>query len=169
VGNGFPRYEGGSNDKGNSEIKVWTLEKRLVSFRFRRIPILLKGQNPIGFNCSFSESLRRDLTPLFQLRAVQAKPMSLLTFVVYLAVGLVAAGFTVALFPPRPGYKPPAHACILALVTCTVFWPMMILMTLGFWTGRLFRRWSGEEPPIRVVRAPRFRYRVLYDEAHARN
>ena len=57
--------------------------------------------------------------------------MSLLMFVTYLAVGLVAAGFTVALFPPRPGYKPPVQACILALMTCTVFWPMLVFTGSG--------------------------------------
>ncbi len=92
-----------------------------------------------------------------------------LVLTAYVGIGLLAAGFTVAIFPPRPGYRPPIGTVVLALATFTVFWPMLILMAIGYWIGRLYRHWSGEEPAVRVVRAPRFRYRVMYDDLRVRN
>ena len=95
--------------------------------------------------------------------------MSFLVFAVYLGVGSVAAGFTVAIFPPRAGYKPPLHVCGLVLAICTLFWPMLVLMGLGYLTGWLCRRWSGEELSVRVVRAPRIRCGMPYHQAWSRN
>jgi hypothetical protein len=92
-----------------------------------------------------------------------------LILMAYFGIGLLAAGFTVAIFPPRPGYRPPLSTCVLALTTFTAFWPLLVMMAMGYWFGRFYRRWSGEEPAVCVVRAPRFRYRVMYDELQVRN
>ena len=92
-----------------------------------------------------------------------------LVLTAYVGIGLLSAGFTVAVFPPRQGYRPPIGTVILALVTFTLFWPMLVLMAIGYWNGRLYRHWSGEEAVVRGVPAPRFRYRVMYDDLRVRN
>ncbi len=95
--------------------------------------------------------------------------MHSLLLTIYLGIGLVAAGFTIAVFPPRPGYHPPIGTCILAVSSFILFWPMLVLMALGYWCGRLYRRWSGEEPSTPVVSSPRPHYRVLYDDLKVRS
>jgi hypothetical protein len=87
----------------------------------------------------------------------------------YLSVGLVVAGFTVGMFPPSPGYKPPLHIVVSAIAVYALLWPFLILMCLGYLSSRLYCRWLESETVTLRPRAPQFHYRVLYDDAHSRN
>jgi hypothetical protein len=84
----------------------------------------------------------------------------------YLVVGLAAAGFTLAVFPPQEGYRPPLLWLILAVVSYVILWPFLAMIGLGFVIGR---RYNGESlsdgtPATRPTRRQRFLYRALYEE-----
>ena len=86
----------------------------------------------------------------------------------YLLIGILAAAITMALFPPRRGYAPPRHVWCLAVAALACFWPVLALMGLSYLNGWLYERQSMKCRSQRVVRAPRFRYRALPDDAHIR-
>jgi hypothetical protein len=84
----------------------------------------------------------------------------------YLVVGFAAAGFTLAVFPPLEGYRPPLPWLILAVVSYVILWPFLAMIGLGYVVGR---RYHGETlpdgtPAARPAPRHRFLYRALYDE-----
>ncbi len=95
--------------------------------------------------------------------------MLLLAVGSYLGIGLLAAAIAVTLFPPCPGYTPPRHIWCLAVVALACFWPMLVLMSLSYLTGWLYERQTMKSRSANLVRAPRFHYRVLPDDARIRN
>ena len=63
---------------------------------------------------------------------------------IYMLIGLIVAFATARLFPPTRDYAPPIHVVLLALVTFTAAWPVVVLM--------LARYCQIEEPARNVVR-----------------
>jgi uncharacterized membrane protein len=84
----------------------------------------------------------------------------------YLGVGLAAAGFTLAVFPPQTGYRPPLHWVVLAVVSYVVLWPFLAMIGLGYIVGQWYHRPAPRRRSI--VRAAGMRqrplYRTLYEE-----
>jgi cation transporter-like permease len=82
----------------------------------------------------------------------------------YLIVGLAAAGFTLAVFPPQAGYRPPLHWVLLAVLSYIVLWPFLAMIGVGY----VFGQWYQRRPAngTTVVRPGRHRhlYRALYEE-----
>lgn len=86
--------------------------------------------------------------------------------VCYTAVGLVAAGVTLAVFPPYGDYRPPLPWLVGAIVAYTLLWPFLAMIALGFLIGSILQSHHGVIQPLQSPpREPsRFMYRKLYEE-----
>ncbi|MCA9147756.1 MAG: hypothetical protein KDA92_00590 [Planctomycetales bacterium] len=85
----------------------------------------------------------------------------------YFGLGLVAAGFTMAVFPPHAGYRPPIYLLIAALFAYVLLWPFLAAIGAGYLVGRICNSTPGprRSPPPRSLRRDRgFVYRALYEE-----
>jgi hypothetical protein len=83
----------------------------------------------------------------------------------YLVVGLAAAGFTLAVFPPQPGYRPPLKWLVLAVGSYIILWPFLALIGFGYTVGRWYNHTADESTPmVRPSQSNRPLYRTLYEE-----
>jgi len=84
----------------------------------------------------------------------------------YLTLGLVSAGFTLAIFQPQPGFRPPALLWVLAIVAYVLLWPFLWMIGIGYWIGAICSavQRSREHAAPRAPRRARFLYRSLYEE-----
>jgi hypothetical protein len=84
--------------------------------------------------------------------------------VAYLVLGLAAAGFTLAIFPPQTGYRPPWCWVFVAVLSYVLLWPFLAMIGVGYVLGQ----WYQRPRVIRtaVIRPSRHRhlYRALYEE-----
>jgi hypothetical protein len=86
--------------------------------------------------------------------------------VCYLAVGFVAAGLTLAVFPPTGDYRPPWHILVLAVGAYALLWPFLAMIAIGYAIGIVVQ---SRRDPVRPIASParhrsRFVYRTLYEE-----
>jgi hypothetical protein len=84
--------------------------------------------------------------------------------VAYLMVGLAAAGFTLAVFPPQAGYRPPWQWVLLAVVSYVLLWPFLVMIGLGYLMGQWYQRPRASRPPMARTHRHRHLYRALYEE-----
>ena len=85
--------------------------------------------------------------------------------IVYLVFGLAAAGFTLAVFPPQSGYRPPFRWIALAMFSYVMLWPFLAMIALGYAMGQWYRRPIPNRVPIgRTKHRHQPLYRTLYEE-----
>jgi hypothetical protein len=85
--------------------------------------------------------------------------------VAYLVMGLAAAGFTLAVFPPQTGYRPPLQWLVLAIGSYIILWPFLAMIGLGYVVGRWYNRPAAESVPLhRPGQRKSHLYRTLYEE-----
>ena len=86
---------------------------------------------------------------------------------IYLGLGLVAAGFTLAVFPPHADYRPPIGLLVAAVVAYIVLWPFLAMIGIGYLIGAACRAMQSSRdnfPPRTLRRHKGFVYRALYEE-----
>jgi hypothetical protein len=83
----------------------------------------------------------------------------------YLVLGLAAAGFTLAVFPPQAGYRPPLHWLLLAIGSYIILWPFLAMIGLGYAVGRWYSKpVSDSGQQHRPGQRKSHLYRTLYEE-----
>ncbi len=83
----------------------------------------------------------------------------------YFVVGLAAAGFTLAIFPPQTGYRPPLQWVVLAVLSYVILWPFLAMIGLGYVIGQWYNRPRTNPPAVlRSGQRDRPLYRSLYEE-----
>ena len=84
--------------------------------------------------------------------------------VAYLMLGLAAAGFTLAVFPPQAGYRPPWQWVLLAIVAYVLLWPFLVMIGLGYVIGQRYQRPRASHSSVVRPQRHRHLYRALYEE-----
>lgn len=84
--------------------------------------------------------------------------------VAYLMIGLAAAGFTLAVFPPQAGYRPPWPWVLLAVVSYVLLWPFLVMISLGYLAGQWHQRPRAGRSAVARTHRHRHLYRALYEE-----
>ena len=83
----------------------------------------------------------------------------------YFVVGLAAAGFTLAVFPPQTGYRPPLRWLTLAVLSYVVLWPFLEHDRTRLRHRSVVQPAGTKRPSvIRIRQRNRRLYRALYEE-----
>ena len=54
-------------------------------------------------------------------------------FLIYTLIGLTVSFCVSRLFPPNKGYSPPMHIVLMALLTFTFAWPVVVLIIARYY------------------------------------
>ena len=71
--------------------------------------------------------------------------------VVYFTLGALCACAMIAAFRPIEGYRPSLGIYLLAFVVFSLFWPIILLLSIVYFIGTIYRFMIGETVELRLL------------------